>query len=400
MFNLNSFLMSVSLALDLVEKEILGTKDFHSKRVAYMALRLSQFLNLTPQESFDLVSLAIMHDNGLTEALLKSDMSQENFFQMETIHEHCIIGEKNTKNFPFLTAPTNVILYHHEAYDGSGFFGKKGDEIPFMSQIIAFVDALDTQFYLMDDCLENKKRVCEYAKQHSGTYFNPKIVDAFLKLADTTAFWLDLDTFVLVDAIKEHLEEFEVKLSWEDIFVMSNVFSKIIDSKSTFTAQHTSELIEKVETMAKFYQFDKEKILKLKIAAALHDLGKLVVPNDILEKNGALDDEEFNTIQSHTYFTHVTLKNVGVFSDIEKWAFQHHEKLDGSGYPYGLNGDELSFESRMMGCLDIYQAITEIRPYRDSLSHEKAISIMDEMVLSNKIDKNITNDINLVFGKR
>lgn len=397
-FNLNTFLISISFALDLVEKEILGVNNFHSKRVAYVSLRLSRLLGLSAEEAFDLVSLAVMHDNGLTEAALKTNLSREEYYQLEELKEHCVIGERNVRDFPFLTNPKNVILYHHENYDGSGFFKKKGNEIPLMSQIIAFADLLDSTFLLTDNNLENKKKIYEYVENQKGILFDPQIADVFSQLAKTAAFWLDITDLMIVEAICNYIEQFSVEIAWDGVFQVSKVFSKIIDTKSKFTAEHTAGLIEKIETMALYYEFDREKVTKLKIAASLHDLGKLAVSNKILEKQTALDPEEYNTIQSHTYFTHRILQKLDVFEEIESWAYQHHEKLDGSGYPYGLTARELSFESRLMGCLDIYQALTEHRPYRESVSHGKTMAIMQDMVASNKIDKNITKDIDRVFG--
>lgn len=397
-FNLNTFLISISFALDLVEKELLGVHNFHSKRVAYISVRLAKLLGMDARESFDLVSLAVMHDNGLTQAAFNQELSQEEFYQLEELKEHCVIGERNVRGFPFLTNPKNVILYHHEHYDGSGFFGKKGNEIPLMSQIIAFADLIDSTFTLTDSSLKNKYRVHAFIENNIGTLFNPILAEAFYKLAKTTAFWLDITDLMIVEALCNYIEAFTVDIGWEGVFQVSEVFSKIIDTKSKFTARHTAGLIEKVETMALYYEFDQEKVTKLKIAASLHDLGKLAVSNKILEKETFLDPEEVNTIQSHTYFTHRILHKLDAFEEIEDWAYQHHEKLDGSGYPYGLSGDQLCFESRLMGCLDIYQALTEHRPYRGGVSHGKTMAIMHDMVANNKIDKHITHDIDKVFS--
>ena len=112
-FNLNSFLMGVSTALDLAEKEILNTSSFHSRRVAYISVRIAKELGLSDEEYFDLISLAILHDNGLTEAVLKHNTLHENkkLSDLEDIIEHCPIGEKNIENFPFLTNHKNIILY-------------------------------------------------------------------------------------------------------------------------------------------------------------------------------------------------------------------------------------------------------------------------------------------------
>ncbi|WDU84594.1 HD-GYP domain-containing protein [Caloramator sp. Dgby_cultured_2] len=116
------------------------------------------------------------------------------------------------------------------------------------------------------------------------------------------------------------------------------------------------------------------------MAALLHDAGKLAIPNSILNKNGALDSREINIIKSHTYYTRLILSRVKGLEDITNWAANHHEKLDGSGYPLGLDKEGLSLEERIMAVCDIYEALTADRPYRKGLQKDKAISIIQSMV--------------------
>ena len=81
-----------------------------------------------------------------------------------------------------------------------------------------------------------------------------------------------------------------------------------------------------------------------------------------------------------------------------KWASYHHEMLDGTGYPFGLTGDELTKEDRMMAVIDIYQALTEARPYKEGFSHKKAIGILRELADKGQIDGKIVADADRVFG--
>lgn len=399
LFNLNSFLISVSTALDMSEKELIGVDLHHSKRVAYTSLRIAQILNLSKEECFDICALAILHDNGITEAVLKNNKEVDNndFFQLETIIEHCSLGENNVKNFPFFTNTKNVILYHHENYDGSGFFGKKTNDIPLMAQIISFADTLDFNFKMDDDSLHNRENIDNFVQKHVGKLHSKKIANAYFQLSNLRAFWLDQQNLTLTSAINEYLPTMDIDITLENLLEITKVFSKIIDAKSKFTYRHTSGLIEKAQEMAHFYKFNTEKALKFKIAASLHDLGKLAIPNSILEKNAPLDKDEFDTIKKHTYFTHHMLCNIDGFNEIDKWAFSHHEKLDGSGYPFGLSENELCFESRLMACLDIYQALTEDRPYREGLEHKEVMKILKRMVKNNYIDGKIVEDIDHFF---
>jgi HD-GYP domain-containing protein (c-di-GMP phosphodiesterase class II) len=151
--------------------------------------------------------------------------------------------------------------------------------------------------------------------------------------------------------------------------------------------------------MAKYYNKSEEETLKLIIAADLHDIGKLAIPNSILDKPGKLTKEEFDIIKTHSKYTRLCLEPLYGFKDIIEWTSNHHEKLNGTGYPNGIGGEKLDFNSRLLACLDIYQALTEDRPYREALSHEQSMEILCEMANDNLIDSNITKDIDFVFGR-
>lgn len=138
--------------------------------------------------------------------------------------------------------------------------------------------------------------------------------------------------------------------------------------------------------------------MKLIIAADLHDLGKLAISNDILDCPRKLTDEEFELVKKHVYYTRIALQEIKGFEDITEWASNHHKKLNGKGYPFGKTEKDLDFNSRLMACLDIYQALTEERPYREGLIHKEAMKILYEMCSRGFIDGNITEDIDRVFS--
>lgn len=137
------------------------------------------------------------------------------------------------------------------------------------------------------------------------------------------------------------------------------------------------------------------------IAGYLHDLGKIAIPSSILEKPDKLNDNETKIMRSHTYYTYKLLSEVKEFDTINKWAAFHHERLDGNGYPFHIEGENLTLGSRIMAVADIFTAITENRPYRIGMKDETAIKVLHNMVNTGGIDKRITtllisnfNDIN------
>ena len=397
--NLNKFLFSISYALDMAEKQITNVSKLHSKRVAFISVQLADVLELNDEEKFDLYAYSLLHDNGLIEAFTNNRRKEKDIQIDENFKDHCTIGEENIKPFPFLTGQKDIIRYHHERYDGSGFFGKKGDEIPLMAQIIYIANTIDESFDLSSISLTTKKDIVNFVKENENTHFSPKIVSAFLELSNNFNFWGSLDFFYMVNNPDKLLTNFEVDISLDQFYDMIQIYSNIIDSKSKFTAKHSKELVEKTEKLVDQLGFDDDHKKKILIAANLHDIGKLATPIEILEKEGSLNEDELFEIQKHAYFTFALLDGIEFCDDILYWASHHHEKPDGKGYPFGVSKDDLSLEARFVACLDFYQALIEDRPYRKAMPHDKAIKIMKEHLTDYYVDFFITDLIDNTFGE-
>ncbi len=353
-------------------------------------------MNLSDEEIKDLYATSLLHDNGFTLAGLKL----KTFDLMELSPAHCIEGEKNLEFFPVYKRKENIILYHHENYDGTGFFEIFREDIPIFSQIIHLADSIDTTFCLPR--LESSKRieVEQYVVRNKNKFFAPTVVDAFLSFSHKERFWADLSFYNVTEVLNRIAPQITYEYSWQDIIPISDTFMEIIDGKSRFTYRHSRGITEKIGIMSDFYGFDTEKKLKLHIAANLHDLGKLYVPNSILENPDKLDAFEFSEIRKHTYFTRLALDKIHGFQDISSWAANHHERLNGRGYPESLTAQELDFESRLMGVIDICQALTEERPYRKGLTQKEATKILYGMANDGFIDKQITKDVDNVIGAK
>jgi putative nucleotidyltransferase with HDIG domain len=161
---------------------------------------------------------------------------------------------------------------------------------------------------------------------------------------------------------------------------ISEAFADIVDVKSSFTFRHSLGVTEAAMGIAHELGFNDARKKIIYRASLLHDLGKLRVSNSILDKPSGLDDEEWRVMKEHPGLTRKILSQIGAFSEIADIAGNHHEKLDGSGYPFKLTGRELSLESRILTVADIYGALNEDRPYRAGLDHEKIRSIMSSEV--------------------
>lgn len=400
LFNLNEFLMSISFALDFVELDLTGATSNHSKRVSYICYKMGENLGLNKKELYDLTALAILHDNGASEKSLHDKLlgkNLENFTSIERRKEHCTASERNISSFPFFTNVKDVLLYHHENYDGTGFFNIKGNDIPLMSQIIHLADILDMNFNFESLKNEDHEKLLAFIHESRDTIFSEEIIKTFLNISNHKSFWLDLKSMFISTALKNLIPQFPIDCSFKEIRNMTKILSKIIDCKSPYTQLHSSELAIKTEKLAKYYGYNEEDTYKLIIAADLHDIGKLAVPNSILDTPKKLTLEEYEVIKEHTYYTRTALQEIKGFEDIVEWASNHHEKLNGKGYPFGKDHKELDFNSRLIACLDVYQALTEARPYRPSLSHKAAMLILNDMKNDAFIDCKITEDIDYLF---
>lgn len=404
LFNLNDFLRSIANVLDVIETDIFGVAMNHSKRIAYISLNMAFELGLSSQEIFDLVSFSMLHDNGASLKVLYDNLqgsSTEKLNLIENMQEHCIIGEENIKNYPFFSVHRNIIKYHHERYDGSGFFKLSGDDIPMMSQIINFSDTLDLNFDLrkVSDSSTLENEIIDFIDQQKNKYFSLQIIDAFSKVIKSEDFWKKLTDNEIDAALKERTPSLNSEITYEEIRNITKTFSKMIDAKSQFTQQHSSGLADKLEKITAFYKINQLDTMKLLIAADLHDLGKLAVKNKILDKAGSLTVEEFEKIKTHPAVTRTCLQEIKEFEQITEWASNHHEKLNGTGYPRGLAGDEIDFYSRLLACLDIYQALREDRPYRKAMPHMEAMDLLKKMAKEDLIDDTIVRDIDVIFSE-
>lgn len=394
---INDLLRAVSTALDYVEAQVVGVTTYHGQRVAYLSALTGKALGLEDDELIYLSAVALLHDNALFKFFDEKDDVNVNNWTKEELEGHCTQGEENVKGLPFYPQIEHVILYHHERADGKGIFGKTADEIPLFARLIHLADKLDTEFNLNEMSEEKYQKLIHYVTEQCNSCFDSECVDAFSQTVSYEAL-----TSITDDNIKTALDDIIPRQEWDmtgdELMKFSDIFARITDIKSQFTCEHSLGIARKAYEMAKYYNWSEEVAGQLYFTGALHDIGKLMIRSDILEKPGKLTKDEFTEIQNHAMGTYQILSPVEGLEEITKWASLHHEKLDGSGYPFGLTADELSQKERLMACLDIYQALVEKRPYKDGMPHTKAMGILGELVDKGQLDAEITTDIDKCFG--
>ena len=221
-------------------------------------------------------------------------------------------------------------------------------------------------------------------------------VDAFLQAFPLPHF-LTLGEDSFEKNLWEKIPRIKQELSFAQIKELASFFAQIVDYKSPFTSTHSIGVAEDVERLSRYMGFDEETVQKMYLAGALHDIGKVAVGNEILEKPGRLTEDEFAVMKHHAAYTYYILSDIDDFDEIRDWAAFHHERLDGTGYPFGKTAAELNTQERMMACIDIYQALTEGRPYKQGMSHEKACEILWDMAKKGWLDETIVKQVEDCF---
>jgi putative nucleotidyltransferase with HDIG domain len=314
------------------------------------------------------------------------------------MQKHCIIGREILDKLPLPEEIRRYVYYHHEYFNGKGAFGLSGDAIPKGAQIIAFSSEFDDLFgKKLNLDSELYAKVLDWIEKIKPV-FSPDITGAFAKLIEREFFLLDYFNYETKYTLSDRLGiKDDMYYDTEDIKKFAVCFADIIDQKSPFTFNHSAGIAELARNAAAFLGYDQETQDKMYIAGLLHDIGKLHVLPSILHKNDKLTSEERFEINKHTYFTRKILERIQGFEDIVNLAANHHEKLDGTGYPYKMKGSKLSELEKVMAICDVFQALSEERPYRPKLPKEKVWEIINSMADDQHLDKELAEKLKQIL---
>ncbi len=191
----------------------------------------------------------------------------------------------------------------------------------------------------------------------------------------------------------EGLEGVWVDLSPIETCEVGRIFARALDGRSVYTRTHARSVARRSRALAYQRGMDDEGASRLYLAGALHDIGKLRVPSMVLNKPGRLTETEFAQVKRHAMWTWEMAGSVAGLEDVRRWAGYHHERLDGSGYPFGLTAPDLDEPSRIVACADVYSALTELRSYRVTSTPEQALETMRDQAREGKLDARLVEDV-------
>jgi HD-GYP domain-containing protein (c-di-GMP phosphodiesterase class II) len=381
--SLLNLILSMSDAMDLASPKLAQ----HQLRTAFIAWELGRTAKLPPAAMNDLFIAALVHDIGALSLEEKVSLHQGECADFEV---HCIVGEHALKTLPQFGVsgvPAKIVRFHHTAWHDLD--KRTGEPHVFLSQIVHLADVLERAIDRQKYILHQNHELAGLISGLSGTELSPEVVEVYEAVAAREDFWLDLVSPRLYSLLlhKGPCREVEIDLSL--LTQISKLFRVIIDFRSRFTATHSSGVATSAGIMSQLLGLTEVESEMMEVAGNLHDLGKLTIPNSILDKPGPLDAAEAAVVRQHPYFTYTVLNSIGGIPQIAEWAAFHHERLDESGYPFHVGADKLSIGSRVMAVADVFTALAEDRPYRRAMDRPKILSIMREMRDQKFLDGNV-----------
>lgn len=295
----------------------------------------------------------------------------------DLIQTRCTRGASIARQLHFSESVASAIAALDEHWDGHGKpNGTAGHAIPLAARLALLAQIVD----VFHGAAGPDAARAEVAAR-SGTWFDPELVDVFLRLSAEPKFWLDLDAPDLelrIHALEPEEHREQVDENYLD--AIADAFGAVIDAKSPYTGGHSHRVGGYATALGQALGFSGNALRNLRRAAVLHDVGKLGVSSRILEKPDKLDDEEWVEMRSHASHTIAILSRIGPLRDMASIAGAHHERLDGKGYPFGLDASRIAPEARIISVVDFYDALTADRPYRAAMPVEKALAIMESEV--------------------
>ena len=371
---------AIARVVDMMSPAVGG----HHMQVAYLAYRLGEALGLKTEQLDELVMAAALHDIGAFSLQERLDLLA---FEEARAEEHCLSGSFILSKFKMFEPIARIVRFHHQPWENGKGAARGGESVPVNSHILHLADRVAVSIYKEKPILSQVRAIEEAVMPLSGEIFVPEHVAALRRLAWQDYVWLDVVSGDVETMLRQHVFTRVQGLTLGELLEFAQLVCRLVDFKSKFTATHSSGVAAVAESLARRVGFSSQECRMMEIAAYFHDLGKLAIPSEILENPGRLTDDQWFIMRSHVYFTYKALASFETFSTVSAWGALHQERLNGSGYPFGLTAEQLPLGARIMAVADVFTALTEDRPYRRGMDAQQTVKVLDQMVVDGELDK-------------
>lgn len=369
-------------------RRALNTLDYrlmdHGDRVSYLIMKLFQADGVhSDAKIMELCYLSMFHDIGAYKTeMIDSLMDVDQFmhFELQDFLPHSVYGYLFLREFPLLEEDADAILFHHFTY-------------PRLLKSPCKSRSLASRLFLADriDMMITKGMASgpeDLLRLIDNAVFSPDDVALLKKLQEEQGILSNIFQHRHLDELLRFMEL--PILNDEQMASLVSMLPYAIDFRSKSTVTHTVATVEASVTLAELMHLSTEEKHKIYYGALLHDIGKISISLMILEKPDKLTDLEFAVMRDHVLLTEYILRD-RVSPEIMKIAIRHHEKLDGSGYPYGIHGEDLTLSERIVAVGDIISALLGHRSYKDPFPKERVLGILQNMADKGKICKEVFN---------
>lgn len=376
----------------------------HEERVADLSVALGREMGLDEGRLEGLEIAAKVHDIGQTKIPSEIILRPRRLTPVEFafIRQHPEVGAEILGSIDFPWPVAEIVRQHHENFDGSGYpNGLEGAEILLEARILHVADCLEAlsshrpyrDAFAWEDAMAQVERM-------AGSWFDPDVVAACKRLvadkgyafpslqmggragrppargksasADATIASPSPSVAPIIPVSQDmDGEGARIRRAME---LTIEAISATLESRDPYTAGHERRVADFSVAIATKLGLDPFRIEGLRLAATVHDIGKIQIPIRILANPGRLSEAEFELIKTHPAVGHEILKNLDLPWPIAEMVHQHHELLDGSGYPRSLKGDQISLEARILTVADIVESMSAARPYRPALGIGAALA--------------------------
>ncbi|HHY04780.1 MAG TPA: HD domain-containing protein [Thermoanaerobacterales bacterium] len=362
---------ALSLMMDLDENR----KLYHAWRVAILSERLAR--KILPEYRADIFYAGLLHDIGAISlpdhVIHYTDINDH--LNNPVLFNHTRKGAIIVNEIGPLSLSARMILDHHEHWDGSGYpRGKKGHKIDIGGQILNICDTFD--ILIRQETHANFKQVRAALDMRRNKIYSNLMYELLIATLEEDDFFnkIIFDERVsdmMLKTIKELPKMNMAKYNF-DIHRVARVFATVIDAKHSYTAGHSERVANYTYKLATALDLPEERADNIKVAAYLHDAGKVAIPKSILDKPGKLTQQESTLMKKHPEYTMEIMSMVSALKSLVVVAGGHHERYDGSGYPDGNFGDNIPIGARIMAIADAFDAMTSVRPYQKRKNADEA----------------------------